>query len=108
MNEKDIGVSNITNSFENYRFELIDELPSLLSKVTCEYRDFTKTQNSGDVKSFAAYQTACRAALTHLQLLIKIAMWAQPDIGKNIAIDDESDLDQLILDARTAIQDYKK
>lgn len=92
--------------FHEFRTELIEILPCLLSKVTDEYKDFVISQTSTDVKSFAAYQAACRTALTHLQLLIKISMWAEPAASGETMIDDaESDLDQLIMDARRAIQE---
>ena len=103
-NEEDSTVPNDKDGLEDYRFYLIEQLPLLLFKATNEYKGFAAAQKSDDVKSFAAYQAACRAALTHLQLLIKIAAWAQPNMGKEILIDEDNELDQLIFDARTAVQ----
>lgn len=104
MIENDITNDSNNDKFEYYRFHLLNQLPFLLSKATNEYKDFAAGQTPDDVKSFAAYQAACRAALTHLQLLIKIAAWAQPNMGKEILIDEDNELDQLIVDARTAVQ----
>ena len=105
MKQKNYAAATNTSELEAYRFELLEKLPSFLGKVTGEYCNFISTQNSNDVKSFAAYQAACRAALAHLQLLIRIAAWVQPSMEGIVSIDDDSELDQLIFDARTAIQD---
>jgi len=94
-------------SFDDYRRELTQELPFILSKVTNEYREFITTQNCDDVKSFTAYQNACRGALSHIQILLKIATWVHPDIIKNIESDEEIDLCQLISDARLAIREHQ-
>jgi hypothetical protein len=75
-----------------------------LFKATNEYKDFAAGQTSDDMKSFAAYQAACRAALNHLQLLIKIAAWAQPNMEKEILTEEDDELNQLIFDARMAVQ----
>lgn len=89
---------------QDVRFELAKNMPFLLSKANNEYKEFTSNQTSNDVKSFGAYQTACRTALTHLQLLIKIASWAEQAMGESIVSDNDSDIDHLILEARAAIQ----
>lgn len=106
MENKALDLPKCIFTIEDYRISLIEQLPSLLHKLTCEYRDFAATKTPHDIKSFSTYHTTCRAALTHLQLLIKIADWAQPSIAKDIGVDDENCLDRLILDARDAISDH--
>lgn len=93
------------NQLQSYRMELIEILPCLLYKATNEYRDFSARQASTDVKTFAAYQTACRTALTHLQLLLKIAVWAERAVNDEIMIDDdETNLEKLIIAAQDALK----
>lgn len=104
-------ILNITDSpvtIEDYRIRLLEILPSILHNVTCEYRDFSTSQNSSDIKNFSTYHTACRSALTHLQFLIKIADWAQTAISKDICVDEENFLNRLILDAKSGIADHQQ
>jgi len=100
-------VDEMTSKLQDFCFELVDGMPVFLSKAADEYKEFTTTLTSNDVKSFVAYQAACRTALTHLQLLIKIAAWAEQAMGDGIVSEDDSDIDQLILEARAAIQSNK-
>jgi hypothetical protein len=104
MIENKIITDSDTDKLEDYRLRLLNQLPLLLLNATNEYKDFAAGQTPDDVKSFATHQAACRAALSHLQLLIKIAAWAQTNMGKEISIDEDNELDQLIFDARTAVQ----
>ncbi len=105
MDQGGISAVGAKRDIEGFRIKLSQEMPHILDKVTREYIEFSSTQDTSDVKSFTAYQTACRAALTHLQLLIKIASWVQPNLARGVSIDDDSELDQLIVDARTEIRE---
>ena len=92
--------ANTTDELQNFRIDLTKQLPFFLAKATDEYKAFIATDTSTDAKSFAAYQTACRTALNHLQLLIKIAAWAEHTSSKDIMSDSDDNFDQLIMAAR--------
>jgi len=96
---------NYEPDIDKFRSELSEEIPNILDKVTHQYRCFLSTENFDDIKSFTAYQTACRAALTHLQLLMKITSWIQSNIEKDISPDDDSEINRLILNARSEMRD---
>ena len=85
------------------RQELQETLPGLIEVATHSYQTFVATPPPDDARGFTAYQAACRSALTHLQLLIKLSGWAETGItdGENLTGDDE--LRGLISDARAAL-----
>ena len=76
-------------------------LPSLLDKALSGYRHFATEQQPKDPKGFAAHHVACKAALAYMELLIRMARWAEVN-----GDDDEAateDMSQLIAEARTAL-----
>ena len=50
----------------------LDALPEKLSAVLQEYNDFTAQRAPLEAKSFGAYHTACKNALSHMVLLMKM------------------------------------
>ena len=50
----------------------LDALPEKLVSVLQEYNDFTAQPAPLDPKSFGAYHTACKNALSHMVLLMKM------------------------------------
>lgn len=69
-------------------------LPSLMKGTTESYRTFAGVNPPYDTKEFAAHHAACRAALTHLDQLVKLARWVIDDDKKS----DESDGEERLLD----------
>lgn len=54
------------------RSELEDRLPDLLAAALARYIEFSETPSPEDAKGFAAHQSACKAALAHLDALLKL------------------------------------
>ncbi|MGN0919308.1 MAG: hypothetical protein ACI4OR_00905 [Alphaproteobacteria bacterium] len=52
--------------------EIGTELLPALQKALSDYLDFSKGMAPADTKEFNAYHTACKAALLHLALLVKL------------------------------------
>jgi len=78
-------------------------LPSLLGKALTGYRRFAAEPPPKDAKGFATHHAACRAALAHMELLLRLARWAEAN-GNS----DESsgeDIAKLILEAREALSE---
>ena len=48
------------------------ELTPALQKALKDYRSFSDNEAPTDTKEFNAYHTACKAALLHIALLIKL------------------------------------
>ena len=49
-----------------------------LQKTLDDYLAFVKNQAPTDTKEFSAYHTACKAALLHMALLVKMTQKEQP------------------------------
>ena len=47
-------------------------LPEKLLKILQDYNDFTANPAPNDIKSFGAYHLACKNALSHIVLLLRV------------------------------------
>ena len=54
-------------------------LPKKLLKTLQDYNDFTANPAPGDIKSFGAYHLACKNALSHIVLLMRILQTKQSE-----------------------------
>ncbi len=57
---------------QNAKNFFLAALPEKLTSVFSEYNDFTAQPAPLDAKSFGAYHTACKNALSHIILLMKM------------------------------------
>ncbi len=90
---------------EAFRSELLADLPNLLRKALEGYRRFAGECPGDDPKAFVAYQTGCRAALAHIQLLVTLARWARPPAASEGAAGLDADqLDRLVREAEAALR----
>lgn len=61
-------------------------LPEALQKSLESYHRFSGSEIPEDAKGFSAHHTACKVAIAHIELLLKLAKWAQlpdKDLDKN-------------------------
>ena len=91
---------------EALRRDLLADLPRLLAKAIRGYERFTVEHPPEDAKAFVAYQTGCRAALTHIHLLVKLAHWASPRVDQEAAPVDDEQLDRMVREAETALRNH--
>lgn len=75
---------------------LTEQLPGLVDTAVESYRNFAEAEPPGDAKSYAARQAACKAALAHLDLLLRLARMLLPKAAAEAA----PDLETLIVEAR--------
>lgn len=61
------------------RAKIACHLPKAFDAAICSYQSFYDTALYDDAKSFSAHHSACKAAIAHLQLLIKLADWVEAD-----------------------------
>jgi len=54
-------------------------LPKAFEAAINSYHQFYGQTPIDDAKSFSAHHSACKAAIAHLQLLIKLADWVEAD-----------------------------
>ncbi len=55
------------------REDIATFLPAAISRAVESYRNFSEKLTSGDAKNFSEYHKACKAALAHIELLLKLA-----------------------------------
>ncbi len=55
-------------------------LPKAIQKSLESYHRFSDQKIPEDAKGFSAHHTACKVAIAHIELLLKLAKWAElPD-----------------------------
>lgn len=68
------------NEQDNLRERIIAFLPSALEQAFAEYHAFmASTEDASKSKGFAAKQSAAKAAIAHILLLVKLWEWAVKD-----------------------------
>jgi hypothetical protein len=95
--------SAATESEDAFRRDLLADLPGLISKAMREYGRFTMDRPSDDPRGFIAYQAGCRAALTHVHLLLKLAIWARSSHEEATSPFDAEQLGRLVREAEAAL-----
>jgi len=75
-----------------------DELPGRIKAALDEYHCFVATPPPDDAKGFAAWQAAAKAALTHVEGLVKLARWADGETAEQ-----NDSLDGLLAQAQDAL-----
>lgn len=108
MNQADPEAKNLPaatgagQDIEDNRRDLADRLPGLIETAFRRYRDFAGKEPPTEPRAFAAYSSACRAALVHLEQLLKLA--GQPETAVPGVLPPAHDLDRLIADAEAALE----
>lgn len=62
---------------ENTRAKIAKYLPNAVDCALQSYRRFYGTTDFETAKDFSAHHTACKAAIAHIELLLKLAAWAR-------------------------------
>ena len=57
-------------------------LPEKISQVLQSYENFSQQNEPEDAKSFCAYHTALKSAISHVDTLLKLAKWMNEDNQK--------------------------
>ncbi len=81
-------------------------LPNALSKALHSYHEFIDSDIPTDSKGFAAYHSAAKIAISHVELLMKMAKSSAPP-PKEIK-DNDGDISSMIARAEMEVKSYKK
>lgn len=74
-------------------------LPPSIRAALAGYERFTADEPPADAKGFAAWHAAAKAALAHVELLCKLARWAET----GAEAEPEDGLGRLLAEARQAL-----
>lgn len=80
------------------RQRLAGILPARIQAAVAGYEEFTATLPPVEAKAFAAWHAAAKAALAHVDLLVKLARWAEAETAEA-----ESSVEHLLSQARAAL-----
>lgn len=94
--------------FDALRARLRAVLPGRIAAVIAGYDRFTAAPPPEDAKGFAAWHSAAKAALTHMEVLARLGRWAEAVPEPECADGEEADgrasgLDRLLAEARAAL-----
>ncbi len=84
--------------------EIAEALPRAIKTALLSYQRFTAEEASEDAKSFKAHHDACKVAIAHIELLIKLTQWVGEDAARE-GVDDAL-MSQMIASAQE-IQRYE-
>lgn len=85
------------------RAQIHGQLETAASRVIESYRTFMNEEpEAGDARAFAAHHAACKAALAHLDLLMKLAKIAGLETD---AAEGDEEQARLLAQAREALND---
>ncbi|MBU6234528.1 MAG: hypothetical protein KGQ41_01675 [Alphaproteobacteria bacterium] len=88
---------------EETRAKVAQSLPDAIDHAMQSYRLFSNQNVSTDAKEFSAHHAACKTAIAHIELLLKLAAWAKlPD--KNT----DGELATLLSDAEEELRKYNE
>lgn len=79
------------------------DLPARITAALKAYAAFAGGDCPDDPKAFAAHHAACRAALAHAEMLVKLLKWAEG--GEAVGAEEGDDVAALLARARAALTD---
>lgn len=95
-------------TIEEVRTLLSDLLPSLIQSATVSYEAFSMAEVPEDAKGFSAHHAACKAALSHVELLTKLVRWAEKEEETTApTLSEDEEIAGLLAGARAALQELE-
>ena len=91
------------------RKNLAEILPGAIRKALQSYHRFAAMgPEEDDTRSFSAHHSACKAAIAHLELLLKLARWAKLDTDQDKPSNPQSELMEILRSARAELEEKKQ
>lgn len=90
----------MADDLADLRLRLAKILPGRIIAAVAGYEDFTGSEPPADSKGFAGWHAAAKAALAHVELLVKLARWAE---GPPDAAESGDSVERLLFQARAAL-----
>jgi hypothetical protein len=90
----------MADDLADLRLRLARILPGRIIAAVAGYEDFTGSEPPADSKGFAGWHAAAKAALAHVEVLVKLARWAE---GSPDAAESGDSVERLLSQARAAL-----
>ena len=91
------------DDIDTLRLSVQGALPERIRAALAGYERFTAEEPPADAKGFAAWHAAAKAALAHVELLVKLARWAEGGETAAPAPEPEDEIGRLLILARQAV-----
>lgn len=91
----------MTDELEVLKRMLRSAMPKRIGEAVARYDDFALTDPGETARDFAAHHAACKAALTHIDLLVKLLRWAADEVRDEAQ--EELGETELLAQARAAL-----
>lgn len=90
----------LPKNLETLRKRLQKTLPARIARAVESYDFFAEEAAPSDAKGFAAHHSACKSAMAHADMLIKIAKWTE---DKKDVPEKDDEVEKLLSEARQAL-----
>jgi hypothetical protein len=92
---------------EQTRTRIAAFLPDAIAQALTSYHHFSKNRAGSEAKEFAAHHSACKVAIAHIELLIKLARWAELPDARAENGNQQILLAAMMQEAEEELADYK-
>ena len=89
------------------RVQIAEFLPDAISKALTSYRAYMEQNSDDELKSFKEKHTACKIAIAHIELLLKLARWADLPDGGAMNGNDQIILAAVLAEAEGELAEYE-
>ena len=83
-------------------------LPDAIAQALKSYHRFAKQDAPPDAREFSAHHSACKVAIAHIELLIKLARWADLPDEKAGDANQQVMLAAMMQQAESEVQAYRR
>lgn len=94
------------NVNEETRKRIAGFLPDALDIALQSYHSFLRSDIPPDAKGFSAHHSACKIAIAHIELLLKLAKWAHLPDDNVVGEDQQRRLVTILEDAQAEYNAY--
>jgi hypothetical protein len=90
------------------RTQIASFLPDAIAKALTSYHTFMATPHESEAKAFSAHHGACKAAIAHIELLLKLARWADLPDARTGTSNEQIMLAAMVQEAEEELRNYKE
>lgn len=95
------------NIEDQSRTQIAAFLPEAIRAALTSYQRYSESMSPQDEKSFKEHHTACKVAISHIDLLLKLARWADLPDGRSGDQNQQKILMAAIEEAEKELEGYE-
>lgn len=97
----------MTSIEDQSRVQIAEFLPDAIAKALTSYRVYMAGQKDDTLAAFKEKHLACKAAIAHIELLLKLARWADLPDARALNQNDQVILAALVEAAEEELAEYE-